>query len=408
MIRLVGFIFFVPLSLLAEIEVSGHFDLDSQAYITKADQKHPNSFTAKQTLELSYSKDEISFFAKLYAQEAYYDFTKKEDETGRSFARLDELYLKYDFDDSTAQAGKSIKFWGALELRNIVDVFNPNELRDDMFKTNRLGVWNASYSYYTDSGEISLIAKVAEPDQKMAKFPYVYYVFPETVTYDDDLKTSNNSNRPSLYLTYNATTDTEYALDYAFIYEHGYDSQRYFSLAINQPDLYLQNAYQVDKFMTYNTLVIGSTLVKLEALYAVVDDKEPISDYSHIAFGVEHALDDFDDGTTLSIISEYYKYTTYEEGKYTDLQLFESMQDDIFLGIRYALNNADDSEMVGGVIHDLEYDEQTYYLELESRVGDSFKVEIDYYYIEPSKKALTANALLGRHQRVGINIAYYF
>ena len=60
------------------------------------------------------------------------------------------------------------------------------------------------------------------------------------------------------------------------------------------------------------------------------------------------------------------------------------------------------------MIHDLEYDEQIYYAELGSRIGDSFKVEIDYYYIEPSKKAQTANALLGRHQRVGVNIAYYF
>ena len=398
----------MPLLLMGEVEVSGHFDLDSQAYITKADQKHSNSFTAKQTLELRYTKDELSILARLYAQVAYYDFLRKEDETERTFARVDELYIKYDLDDSTLQAGKSIKFWGALELRNIVDVFNPNELRDDLFKTNRLGVWNASYSYYTDSGELSLIVKVAEPDQKMAGFPYVYYVFPKVVTYNDDLRTSKNEHRPSVYLMYNGTTDTEYAIDYAFIYESGYDSQRYFSLRLNQPSTYVQNAYLVDKFMTYNTLVVGATLLKLEALYVIVPDEEPISDYSHIALGVEHSLDDFDEGTTLSLISEYYKYRTYEDGKYTDLQLFESMQDDIFLGMRYALNNTDDTEIVGGVIHDLEYDEQIYYAELGSRIGDSFKVEIDYYYIEPSKKAQTANALLGRHQRVGVNIAYYF
>ena len=160
--------------------------------------------------------------------------------------------------------------------------------------------------------------------------------------------------------------------------------------------------------MTYNTLVIGSTLIKLEALYTVVDDKEPISDYSHLAFGIEHSLEDLENGATLGLIAEYYNYTTYEGAKYNDLQLFEAMQDDVFLGARYTLNNEDDSAIVGGIIHDFEYDEQTYYAEFESRIFEDFKLQIDYYYIEPSKVANTAYALLGRHQRIGINIAYYF
>lgn len=390
----------------AELKVSGHLDLDSQAYLNKREQKHSSSFTAKQTLELEYTKDEVTVFTKVYAQEAYHDFLHSEDDTQRTFARVDELYLKYAFDNDSIQVGKSIEFWGSLELRNIVDGFNPNEFRDDMFKTNKLGVWNASYSHYTDDGEFSLQVKLAEPNQKMAGYPYVYYVFPQAVQYDDSLHTSKSENRPSIYLSYAGTTDTEYALDYAFIYENGYDSQRYFSQSI--PQTYFQNAYTVDKFMTYNTLVVGATLIKLEALYAVVDGSEPISDYSHIALGVEYSLEDFEGGTTLGLLSEYYKYSTYEDGKYTDIELFETMQDDIFFGLRYTLNNAEDSSLVGGVIHDLEYDEQVYYVEFSSRIFDSFTMDLDYYYIEPSKKAQTAYAFLGRHQRIGLNIAYYF
>ena len=408
MIRYFCLLVFSFIALEAELEVSGHFDLESQAYLIHEDAKNSNSFTAKQTLELNYVKEDLSMYAKLYAQEAYHDFSSTEHETQRTFARLDELYLKYDYGDSSVLIGKSIKYWGALELRNIVDVFNPNELRDDLFKTNRLGVWNTSYSYYTDSGELSIVLKLKEPEQKMAAFSYVYYVFPSSVSYDENLVTTKDTNSPSLYITYSGSTDTQYALDYAFIYEHGYDSQRYFSQLSHQRGSYVQNAYVVDKFMTYNTLVLGSTLVKLEALYTKVSDTELIGDYSHIAFGFESALDDFEDGSTLSVLSEYYKYTVYEDDTYTDLELFESMQDDLFIGLRYVLNNADDTEIVGGIIHDLEYDEQTYYMELESRVADYFKVALDYYYIEPSKEALTANALLGRHQRVSLNIAYYF
>ena len=406
--KLLSLLFLMSVSLMAELEIRGHLDLDIQAYLTRAEKKNASSLTAKQTLEFRYTKNDLSIFVKLYAQEAYADFLETEDKTSRTFARLDELYLRYELENATMQIGKSIKFWGALELENIVDVFNPNELRDDLFKTNALGVWNTSYSYYTDRGELSVIIKLEEPKQKMADFAYVYYLFAQNASYDDALQTSKNINTPSLYLLYSGSTDTEYGIDFAFIYEHGYDSQRYFFKQRGASTSYRQYAYEVDKFMTYNTLVVGSTLLKLEALYAMVDDSELISDYSHIALGVEHALDDLQNGATLSLISEYYKYTTYEDGKYTDLQLFENMQNDIFLGVRYALNNSDDTEIVGGVIHDLEYDEQTYYFELESRVGGFLKIAVDYYYIVPSKKELTANALLGRHQRVGVNIAYYF
>ena len=398
----------IVFSLQGEMKVQGHLDLDSQFYVTNPDSKHDNSFTAKQTLELEYTEDKLTLYAQLYAQEAYYDLLNTSKQTKRTFARIDELYMKLDYEDDSIEVGKSIKFWGALELRNIVDVFNPNEFRDDMFKTNKLGAWNTSYTHYTDSGELSLIIKVAEQEQRMAAFPYTYYLFSEEVSYDSNLVTSSNEHRPSVYLTYSGTTDTQYALDYAFIYENGYDSQRYFSSIINQPATYQQHAYIVNKFMTYNTLVVGSTLIKLEALYAVAEEKAPISDYSHIAFGIEHTIENFYDSAALGLIVEYYKYNTYESGKYNDLQLFQTMQNDLFIGARYTLNNANDTSVVGGIIHDSEYNEQTYYVKLESRLMDGFRLELDYYYIEPSKKEKTAYAYLGRHQRIGLNIAYYF
>ena len=84
------------------------------------------------------------------------------------------------------------------------------------------------------------------------------------------------------------------------------------------------------------------------------------------------------------------------------------MQNDLFLGLRYSFNDSDDASIVGGVVADFEYDEEVYYFKYDSRLGDSFRVGFDYYYIEPSKDEKTAYALLGRHQRVALNLAYYF
>jgi len=398
------------LSLMAEFEVSGHLDLDSQLYLSAPDSKHKNNFTAKQTLDLKYFHDDLSIYAKLYAQEDYYDFTTNDDNK-RTFARVDELFLKYEFTNDALYVGKSIKFWGALELRNIVDGFNPDDFRSDMFDADKLGVWNLTYSHYTDAGEFSLILKVHEQEQKMPGFPYVYYFLPENVSYRDTLNTSDGEYRPSVYLMYSGSTDTEYALDYAFIYENGYDSQRYFTTnatPITAPTKFELNAVVVNKFMTYNTLVIDSTLIKLEALYAKVDENKYVGDYSHLAFGVEHSLDDFENGATLGLIAEYYSYQTYDSKKYSDLELFETMQNDIFLGARYTFNNDSDTAIVGGVVADLEYNEETYYAQFESRVFDEYKIAFDYYYINPSTTDKTAYALLGKHQRVALNVAWHF
>jgi len=409
----------VAVSAFAEIEVSGHLDLDSQFYLTAPDSKHKNSFTAQQSLEFNYTNDELTLYSKLYAQEDYYDFVSADQKNERTFARLDELYMKYDFDDDAIQAGKSIKFWGALELRNIVDGFNPQDLRSDLLSVDKLGVWNASYSHYTESGELSLIVKLYEQNQEMAAYPYVYYFFPSFVSYDSKLKTQDADTRPSVYLTYSGSTDTEYALDYMFIYENGYDSQRYFtadkpqnlsplSPTYGNPTVFESNAYIVNKFMTYNTLVLGATLIKLEALYAKVDEDINVGDYSHVAFGVEHTLENFYESAALGLIAEYYRYDTYESDKYSDIELFETMQNDLFVGLRYSLNNTEDSSVVGGVVTDFEYDEQVYYMKFESRFAESYKIGVDYYYIEPSTSHLTAYALLGQHQRVAVNVAYHF
>ena len=405
--------------LFAELDVSGHLDLDSQFYLTKPDDKNANSFTASQTLELTYTHDDLTVFSKLYAQEAYYDFTSDSDKTERTFARLDELYVKYDFENDAIKVGKSIEFWGSLELRNISDGFNPSEFRDDLFSTNKLGVWNMTYSHYTQTGEISLIVKLDEQEQKMAASPYVYYFFPKFVTYDGALKTQDSVNRPSLYLKYSGSTETEYALDYSVVFENGYDSQRYFSTntpdnldrtnqSFGQPTSFVQNAYIVNKILTYDTLVVNATLFKLEALYAKVDEDKNVGDYSHVALGVEHTLENFYESAALGLIAEYYRYDTFENDKYNDLELFETMQDDLFIGARYSFNNANDSTLVGGGVFDLEYDEQVYYLKGESRFADSFKVSLDYYYVVASTTELTAYAFLGDHQRVAVNIAYHF
>ena len=403
-------------SFLENLSVQGHVDLTAQNYFIAPVDKHTENLTADATLELAYNKDALTVKAKAKAQVDYYDLQAKEEHNSRTYLRLDELYAQYDFENDLIMLGKNVRFWGALEVRNITDGFNPDELRGDPFETDKLGVWNASYSHYTDNGEFSVIVKLYEQAREMSALPYVYYYFPATVNglpyeYKNSLTTEDAKTRPSVYLKYSASTDTEYPIDYAVIYENGYDSQRYYTANVAPDFSHIttnENAYLVNKLSTYDTLVVGSTLFKLEAVYGDVVDNNQISDYYHVGFGLEHTLTQIYQEADLGLIAEYYNYGTLESGKRGDLELFELFQNDLFLGARYTFNEGNDASIIAGTILDTEYDEQVYYIEYESRIGDIIKVNFDYRYVSPSPSDLTAFHLMGKHERISLKLGYYF
>ena len=407
-------------SFLDNFSFQGNINLTIQSYMKAPIAKEKQNTLLSANLEAKYIKGNFTAFTKVRMQQDYYDLQGSTKYTNRSFIRLDELYGTYDFENDKILFGKSILFWGALEVRNIVNVFNPDELRADPFYTDKLGVSNITYTHYTQSGEFSAIVKLYEQNRKMSALPYVYYYFPAIVNiapnvnlpliYNDNLHTKASPYRPSIYLKYSDTTDTKYALDYAFIFENGYDSQRYFTKTFlsNNTVTSEENAYLVNKFMTYDTLVIGSTLYKLEATYADIIDDKLISDYIHLGFGAEHTLTQIYKDANLGLLIEYYRYISLQSGKKDDLALFELFQNDLFLGLRYSFNGMNDASIVSGGIFDLDYNEQVYYMEYQTRLMDTFKLNFDYRYISPSKNYNTAFKLMGAHERVSLTLAYYF
>lgn len=389
--------------LFAGFEYEGYVGAKAQSY-KKRNAKHSTNISFLQQLKLSYEKDAWQTKATLYAQEDNTDLNHQSNNE-RTFIRLDELFLSYEFDNAKLLAGKNIRFWGALEAENITDVFNLQEGRNEAFSTDKEGAYNLSYSYYTEDGELFVITKFHEQNLRLANSAYAYSPLISAQNYNEHLQSEKNLNRPTLYVGYNASLSQEYSLDYALIAQHGFDSQRYFSTRNNE---LFQNAYLVNKLLSYNTLLVNATLYKLEALYTDVIDDANIADYFQVAFGIEHTLEPLENGAELGFISEYYYYQNLENNKLNDLNLNQNFQNDLFLGMRYAFNDANDAEAVGGVIIDTEYDEQSYYIEYEGRLMDGLKLEADYRYINPSKSHNTTYASLGTHHRISLALSYYF
>ena len=387
----------------AQIQTEGYIGIDTQVYSSK-DAKHSSSITLQQQLKLEYTKNNFSSVLEVYAQEDSSDFNEKKD-NDRSFIRVNEMYVQYEFEEDKILFGKNIRFWGALEAHNIVDTFNIQDGRNDPFTTDKIGAYNFEYAHYFQDSEFSMITKVYEQKNEMSSSSYMYSSLNGNENLNDTLDSEESLYRPSVYLTYSGSLYGDYSLDYAFIYQNGYDSQRYLSKSGNS---FKQHAYLVNKFMTYNTMVIDSTLYKLEFLYADIIDEDKISDYIHVALGIEHTLEQLEDGTEIGLISEYYYYDTLDDDKFSDLDLAQVFQNDLFLGLRYSLNDEADTSAVGGVITDTQYNEQSYYVEYQTRIFDTFKLKLDARYIEPSTSHNTVFAKQGRQHSLGFNISYHF
>ena len=414
--------------LYGEFEYKGYVGADAQGYLTKPDGKHPGNFTLQQQLELKYILDDFEAVVNVYAQEDSYDLSDEKNE--RTFIRLDELYGKYYFENDMILAGRNIRFWGALEVNNIVDTFNTKDFRTDGLDPQKQGAWNASYTHYFESSELSFIAKFYEDQQKMAAYPYVYYFFPKGITYDSKIESDESLYRPTLYLSWSGSTESDTPIDYAFIVQHGFDSQRAFSSSqttLPTAPILNEKVYLANKVMTYNTMVIGATLLKVEALATdVINETSSISpegplkveDYYQVGVGIEHTLTGIVADADLGLLAEYYYYNTFNSGKdiATDLTLFQVFQNDLFVGFRYTFNDASDSSIIAGAIIDMDYHEQSYSFKYETRFFDVLSTKIDYAYINPSSSTETAYHLMGlnpdgsisAHQRIGLNLAYHF
>ncbi len=424
-------LFLLSSLLYGEFEYKGYVGVDTQAYLTKPAGKHPGNLTLQQQLELKYIEGDFEATVNIYAQEDSYDLSDEKNE--RTFIRLDELYGKYYFENDMLFGGRNIRFWGALEVNNIVDTFNTKDFRTDGLDPQKQGAWNASYTHYFDNSELSVIAKFYEEKQEMAAYPYVYYFFPEKfgpldVSYNPNRESSESLYRPTLYLSYSGSTESDYPIDYAVIVQHGFDSQRAFDSVVDLASLsteFVEEVYLVNKLMTYNTMVVGSTLLKVEALATdVIDDNvsssgKTVADYYQFGLGIEHTLTSLVGDADLGLLAEYYYYNTFDQSNKiaTDLNLFQVFQNDLFVGFRYTFNDASDSSIIAGAIIDMDYQEQSYSFKYETRLFDVLSVKADYAYINPSKDTLTAYHLMGlnpsdgtvsAHQRVGLNLSYYF
>ena len=228
------------------IDYKGNIGLDYKNFnydIPNVANKTQKTFLSQIELKKLFDNSEV--FLKL---EALKDF----DDDNRKYSKINEAYFKYESDNYDLKIGKDIKYWGALELHNLTDIYNEKNTQNDLFdESKKLGTKAITYNFFLQNEDsISLIIS----------------------------EDKNENNNISSYIKYSGSRDDIASRDFSYI--------------LNSKD---------EKFLMFHTLIVEDSIYKLEYLY-----KNKTKNYQ-LGLGIEHTLYGLINKKDLSLMFEYYK-----------------------------------------------------------------------------------------------------
>ncbi len=368
--------------LFAQFEIKNYLGLEYKSYIKKQKKKDDYNSALTFQSEMKYNFSQSKIYTKIEA-------LKDSKDKSRDYFHLNELYYSKSFDDFDLDIGKKIIFLGSLEANNIVDIFNRQNFQKDSLSKNKKGAIMANLNYFFENESILRVyIKGFEEDIKLASKDSPYHAF--NIKYDENIKFTNKHEKPSFMATYTSTYDEDISADISFGLFKGYDENIIFKAKDSIINPYL---FQSSKIFTYNTFVIDSTLYKFEASYTKPKANKTIklNNFYQLGGGLEYTIEQIYKNHNLGLISEYYRSDK------KDL-LFDN---DLFLALRYSLNDKDSSEFLLGIIRDLKKSENSAYMKYQGRLMDNLNISTDLRYIKN-------NSYLDEHLRFFCEVKYYF
>lgn len=346
----------IAVALSANAETNAELGLESRYFFEDAlfgQDRHQSSL--KLEVETSEATDTDIYSGILFAR------LDREDNERRYYDVREALWTHID-EDWEFRAGVGKVFWGVTESRHLVDIINQSDLVENIDGEDKLGQPLTRLSFERDWGTLELFW-----------LPY----FRERTFPGEEGRL-----RPPLRVdTGGAVYDSaaeEWRSSGAIRYAHTLGELEFalshFSGVSRDPELrfsgmYLTPVYPVIEQTGLELQYIYEDWIwKLEGISAAGYDG---GRFSAAVFGFERTqVGIFDSQADLGWLLEY----LFDDRKAEAPHSFER---DIFAGWRYAFNDEDSSEILGGVIYDPETEEKMYSVEMSKRITSDFKVFLE-------------------------------
>jgi len=312
----------------------------------------------------------------------------------RTHFDMRELNWRKSTRDWDLLAGVGRVFWGVTESRHLVDIINQTDLVENIDQEDKLGQPMVNLNLLRDWGTVGLFVL---PGFRERTFPGV----------DGRLRTPLpvDTDDPQ-YESGAEETHVDAALRYSHVLGDWDVGAYYFYGTGREPRLIPDPANQ--RFIPYYDLIqqVGvdlqltaeAWLWKFEGIAREGQGKT----FGAMVAGVEYTFYQLGDSAAdLGMLLEL----LYDDRDETAPPVL--FDEDVFVGLRLALNDVDDTQVLAGVVYDPEDEETLFTLEAERRLGEHFTAEFEVrlFSDEPSESLLNA---FRRDNYFQLQLAYYF
>lgn len=326
---------------------------------------------------------------------AFYRWDNEDDE--RTHADIRELMWLHVGDDWELRTGIGSVFWGQTESAHLVDVINQTDGVEAIDGEDKLGQPMLNLTLIRDWGNVDLFIL---PGFRDRTFPGENGRLRPLLTIDTDnpiYQSSDEDNHIDFAARWSHSIDV---WELGVSYFKGTSREAAFEATIINEEIVLQPYYQQISQIGVDLLaVLDSWIYKFEGIYR---DTNEADNYFALITGFEYTLVGvFDSVYDIGWLMEY---QFDERGK----DSLSNGQNDLLFGARWVLNDVDGTEMLIGIIQDLDYsNSQSAFVEASSRIDDNWKWRLDARFFN-SSNILDITYNIRKDDHVEFSLEYYF
>ena len=275
--------------------------------------------------------------------------------------------------------GVSKVFWGVAESRHLVDIINQTDAVEDIDGEDKLGQPMVHLTYETDFGAFSFFYL---PFFRERTFPddEARLRGPVPIENDADYESGADEWHQDFALRWERTI-SEFDIGAAFFYGTSREPRfRFTPLGNLRPVYDIIDQESLDIQWTHDAL-----LVKFEGILRGGAGDRFIATVTGFEYTLYQILNSNAD---LGLLSEFH----YDERDTTAPPTI--FQQDLFAGMRLALNDVKDTEVLGGFTFDLEGNEISTLLEAKRRIGERYLLEFELRWILTSVTGSIADGII--------------
>lgn len=293
------------------------------------------------------------------------------------------------------QAGISKVFWGVTESQHLVDIINQTDLVEAFNGEEKLGQPMIRINHLLDSGSIDFFVL---PYFRERTFAGTKGRLRASLPVDTS-QTTYESSRKQQHLDYairlNQSGDQT---DWGIYWFQGTSRDPDFNLGLNNGRPVLVPHYAQIKQLGVDWQFTGDEwLWKLEAIHRKSNNQS----YSAMVGGFEYSFYGINDSDTdIGLIAEYHHDTRGQNAT-------SPLQRDLFIGSRIGLNDVDSSQLLAGVMLDLDGLGQSVQIEASRRIGNNLKLNLEAQWIIQAKPTAVSYPIRD-DDNIKLELEWYF